>query len=254
MIQTLRYQDHFDLAYADPGPKTGFPILIQHGLIASIDDTALFQALLDLGARPISIARPGYGASSPYELKNMAAWGEVAAALVEALDLPCFDVLGISSGAPYAYALAHHFPIKARHVFILSGIPALYDERVQARWPYPIDTTAQIPALQKLAHELFFAQLSAQDLQSPDVRDSMQNDCFGIAQDLKIRVQDWGFRLEELRQNVTMRHSQTDGFLLAETTARMLPHCRLEARANDPHFSKEVLEDFIRASMAPFYS
>ena len=245
------YQGGNALAYAEFGEPNGYPVLIQHGMIASIDDgEGLFRRLIHAGARLISIARPGYGDSSPYLMRNVAEWGDMVAVLVDELGLPQFDVFGISSGAPYAYAIGQRFPDRARNLFILSGIPALYDERVQALWPYPVNKNATIPEMQTLAYDLFFARLAKEDLEKADIKDSMRNDCCGPAQDLRIRAMDWGFTLADVKPKVYMRHSTADIFAAAELTARLLPNCEFEARENDVHFSQDVLDDFIETVIA----
>jgi pimeloyl-ACP methyl ester carboxylesterase len=248
--KTVLYKNGNTLSYADDGDPNGMPILIQHGLIASINDYHLFDRLIAAGARPISIARPGYGDSSPYEMKDVAEWGEIVSILADELGLAQFDVLGISSGAPYGYAIGYKLPDRVRNVFILSGIPALYDENVASLWPYPLQKDARIAEMQKLAYELFFSHLSKEDLEKDDIRDSMRNDCFGIALDLRIRCMDWGFRLSDVKPRVYMRHSRTDNVVLAEMTAGLLPNCHLEIRENDAHFSQEVLDDFIETIIA----
>jgi pimeloyl-ACP methyl ester carboxylesterase len=252
VIKTIAYKNGSLLSYVDDGDPNGYPILIQHGLIASIRGQQLFKSLLDAGARPISIARPGYGESSPYEMKNVAEWGGIVSVLVDALALSQFDVFGISSGAPYSYALAYQFPQQVRNLFILSGTPALYDEEVQACWPYPLQMDAAIPAMQQLAHELFFSHLGEEDLQQDEIRDSLRNSCFGIALDLRIRCMDWGFNLSQLKTPVKMRHSRADTsvpLLAAERTARLLPNCRLDVREDEPHFSEQILDDFIHSTI-----
>ncbi len=253
MEKTIHYQSGNILAYTDVGDENGFPILIQHGLIASIKDYYLFNRLINLGTRPISIARPGYGRSSPYVMKNMAEWGDIVSVLVDALKLSQFDVLGMSSGAPYSYSIGCKIPDKCRNIFIFSGIPALYDDAVLAHWPFPVDKSADIPALKKLARELFFSNLSQEGLLRNDIQDSMMNDCFGIAQDLKIRCLDWGFRLPDVKKFVLMQHSKEDNLIMAEMTAKLLPNCRLEIRESGEHFSEELLDDFIKTSMAKHY-
>jgi pimeloyl-ACP methyl ester carboxylesterase len=257
LLKSISYRPGHSLAYADFGSPTGdHPILIQHGMIASIRDQHLFHRLAASGARLISMARPGYGLSSPYALRSIAEWGEIVAALVEELGLNHFDVLGISSGAPYSYALGYAFPERVRRLYILSGTPALYDEDVRAAWPYPLPATASneadnnagLTGMQDLAQALFFAHLPQPDLERADVQDSMRNNAFGVALDLAIRGRDWGFRLADVKAKVLMRHSRADTavpLVTAERTARLLPDCRLEIHENDPHFSQEVLDDFI---------
>ncbi len=257
MKQSIGYKRVHSLSYAEYGDKGGYPILVQHGLIASIQHGHdLFQQLIDLGTRVICIARPGYGASSAYEMKDMAEWGDIVAVLIGELKLSHFDVFGISSGAPYSYALGYKFPRKVRNIFILSGTPALYDEQVLSYWPYPVKKDASIAEMEKLAYDLFFSQLSPQDLEKEDIQDSMMNHCFGIAQDFKLRSADWGFGLQDVKQNVLMRHSKSDDsvpYLTAELTAKLLLNCRLDIRENDVHFSQDVLDDFIRTGMAGYY-
>jgi pimeloyl-ACP methyl ester carboxylesterase len=229
--QTIRYKNEYSLSYAEYGNDEGYPILVQHGLIASITDYHLFDRLIQSGTRLICIARPGYGESSRYEMKNLAEWGEIVAVLVDGLGLSHFDVLGMSSGAPYSYSIAYKFPRKARNIFIFSGTPALYAEDVQALWPYPLNKAASITELEKVAHDLFFSNPSNEDLARDEIKDSMMNNCFGIAQDFKLRCMDWGFKLSDVKQTVVMQHSREDSqvpFAAAELTAKLLPNYRFE--------------------------
>jgi len=256
MKQKTLYNNGNSLSYAEYGDKHAYPILVQHGLIASIDDGDLFERLIGLGTWLICIARPGYGESSPYILKNIGEWADLVSILVDELELSHFDVFGASSGAPYSYSIGYKFPNKVRNIYILSGIPALYDERIQSFWPYPVTRNTNIADMEKLAHELFFSNLSEADLARNDIKDSMMNNCFGIAQDLLLRGMDWGFKLSDLTEKVFMRHSKSDDavpFITAEMTSRLLPACLFETRQNDPHFSKEVLKDFIDTVIAEYY-
>jgi len=250
MQQFVEYERGQVIAFTECGDATGFPILVQHGLIASIRDYDLFDRLVEAGRRVISIARPGYGDSSPYAMKNIGEWGRIVGALVEALQISQFDVLGMSSGAPYSYAIGYALPDRLRNIFIFSGTPALYDEQILALWPYPVDKQASMSTLQQLAHDLFFANLSVDDLRRDEIRDSQMHDCFGIAQDFKLRCVDWGFRLEQVKARVLMQHSRDDDqvpLVTAEMTAKLLPDCRLEIRENGGHFSKETLAAFLDA-------
>jgi pimeloyl-ACP methyl ester carboxylesterase len=248
--ERIAYQDGFILSYTDVGDPNGIPVLVQHGLIASIEDVDLFERLIRSQRRVISIARPGYGASTPYIMRSYAEWGEIVTPLVRELGLERFDILGMSSGAPYSYALGYLFPKKVQNIFIFSGIPALYDETVLADWPYPPLLNQSLPELETLAQELFFNNLTEDDKQKPDIRDSMANHYFGVAQDLKLRFMDWGFNLADVKAKVFMRHSKEDlPYTTAIRTAQLLPNCELELTETGPHFSKEALDDFIEKTM-----
>jgi pimeloyl-ACP methyl ester carboxylesterase len=243
----ISYKGGNRLSYAEYGDQDGHPVLVQHGMIASILEGELFDRLTDAGARLIAVARPGYGASSPYVMVDVAEWGDIVAVLVDALNFSRFDVLGISSGAPYSYAIGHRLPGRVRNIYVLSGTPALYDDEIRALWPYPTNRNASIAELQALARDLFFSDLSESDLARNDIRDSMKNDCFGVAQDLRVRCRDWGFTLSDVRQHVYMQHCRLDDqvpFVTAERTAKLLPSCRFGVREDGEHFSREVLDDF----------
>ena len=97
MKHIVGYKGGNALSYSEYGDRNGYPILVQHGLIASISDYRLFDSLIGAGRRLLSVARPGYGESSPYRMENMAEWGEIVSVLVDHLGLTQFDVLGISS-------------------------------------------------------------------------------------------------------------------------------------------------------------
>jgi pimeloyl-ACP methyl ester carboxylesterase len=198
MKKSIRYKNEYTLSYAEYGNSNGFPILIDHGLIASIDDYDLFDRLIQRGAHLICIARPGYGESSPYEMHSFGEWADVVSVLFQELNLSRFDILGMSSGAPYSYAIGYRFLHQVRNIYIFSGIPALYDEEVLSHWPYEMKQDASLAELEVVAHELFFSQLSEEDLEKNDIKDSMRHHYFGIAQDLRLRCRDWGFRLQDI--------------------------------------------------------
>jgi pimeloyl-ACP methyl ester carboxylesterase len=256
MKQIVLYKNGNSLSYAQYGDKDGYPILVQHGLIASISDYHLFDRLIKSGTHLICIARPGYGASSPYSMDSIAEWGDMVSVLVDELNLSRFDILGMSSGAPYSYAIGNKFPDRVRSIFIFSGTPALYDDNILAVWPYEVKKNASISELEKLAYELFFSNLLEEDLLRNDIKDSMMNNCFGIAQDLKLRCMDWGFSLSDVKVNVYMQHSKADNevpFITAEMTSKLLPNCRFEIKENDVHFSNEILDNFIKTAMVVYY-
>ncbi len=256
MKQTVAYEKDHVLSFTEYGDRNGYPILIQHGLIASIRDSDLFDRLVESGTRLICMARPGYGESSPYLMNTIGEWGTIVSVLVDELRLSQFDVLGMSSGAPYSYAIGYKLPDRVRNIFIFSGTPALYDNRILSFWPYEVKKDASLIELEKLAHDLFFSNLSPEDALRNAICDSMMNHGFGIAQDFKLRCNDWGFSLADVKAFVSIQHSREDQqipFVTAEMTAQLLPNCRFEIREKGEHFSKELLDHFIETVMAPYY-
>lgn len=187
-------------------------------------------------------------------MKNVSEWGEIVSVLIDELQLSQFDILGMSSGAPYSYAIGYAFPDKAHNIFIFNGIPALYDATVMSHWPFPVSKDASIADMEKLACDLFFSSLAPEDRAKRDVQDSMMNNCFGLALDFRIRGMDWGFKLSDVHQRVYMEQSRADeGFIPAELTSKRLPNCKFYARETGAHFSKALLDDYIKTVMAAFY-
>jgi len=119
-----------------------------------------------------------------------------------------------------------------------------------------VNKQASLTELESVAKEVFFSDVSQEDLMRNEVRDSMRNDCFGIAQDLKLRCMDWGFDLSEVKATVYMQHSKADDqvpFRTAKITAHMLPNCQLDIRESGGHFSKELLDAFIETTRVEHY-
>ncbi|MDR0525421.1 MAG: alpha/beta hydrolase [Spirochaetaceae bacterium] len=115
MIKHCFYNGKETLAYNDFGNKNGFSILIQHGTMASIKDIGCFDEL-QKAARVICIARPGYGESSPYVLKNILEYGTIVSKLIETLSIEQFDILSSSSGTLYGYTIAKECQNKAGNI------------------------------------------------------------------------------------------------------------------------------------------
>ncbi|MBN1647855.1 MAG: alpha/beta hydrolase [Spirochaetales bacterium] len=234
------------IAVNDFGDPAGKTIVQIHGMIASIRDTHLFGKLTTNGFRVIAIARPGYGRSSAYEPRSILEWALPVQKVLDSIGVADYSVFGISSGAPYSYAMAYRNR-KIRNVYVLSGTPALYLPDVRELWPYPLDTAATIAGLKIIARDLFFGNNYVPDEQAADMYDSYQNDCFGIALDLYLRARDWGFILEDIESSCFLGHSRDDGsvpFACAEKTAARLKNGKLYARGGD-HFSGEILDRFI---------
>jgi pimeloyl-ACP methyl ester carboxylesterase len=185
-------------------------------------------------------------------MNSFAEWADIVALLIQELGISQFDVLGMSSGAPYSYSIGYRFPDRVGNIFIFSGIPALYDDVVLSYWPYEIARNKSMTDMEILAHELFFSNLTEDDLKRNDIRDSLMNNAFGVAQDLKLRSMDWGFLLSDVKEKVFMRHSKSDEavpFNTAIRTSELLPTCQLELLETGPHFSIEALDNFIEKTV-----
>ena len=105
------------VAFSEYGDLSGEPVMFCHGWPSSrimaqfIDDAAR-----ELQVRIISPDRPGIADSSLALNRKLLDWPPLVSELADFLRLERFRVLGISGGAPYAYALAWALPERVRAI------------------------------------------------------------------------------------------------------------------------------------------
>lgn len=114
------------LAYAEWGRHDGRPVLYCHGfpgsrLEAGLADTAAGE----LGIRLIAPDRPGFGASTHQPRRRLSHWPDDLAFLADTLDLPRFDLLGVSGGGPYALAAGQHLSERIGRIALVCGLGRL---------------------------------------------------------------------------------------------------------------------------------
>ncbi|MCG8347313.1 MAG: alpha/beta hydrolase [Chloroflexales bacterium] len=256
MSNVFLYKDHYNLSYTDYGDQAGYPVLVHHGLVGSIEQPDLQQTLEGTHVRMILTARPGYGKSSFYPLAHYAEWADIIKTFTNALGLTQFDVLGMSAGAPYCYALAALLPEQVKRVFIYSGLPAVYEPAVIARYPHASEAekeyafyhNAQLEEIAQSLYDMYLAPLPETVLATKDFQDSMANQCKGMAQEAKLQSLEWGFTLQDVTQPVFMQHSKQDEeapFAAALKTAELLKQCTLYQLDDAPHVSEETLQAFL---------
>ena len=257
MSEVFLYKDHYYLSYTDYGDKAGYPVFVHHGLVGSIEQPDLQQTFEGTNVRMIFTARPGYGASSFYPMANYAEWASIINSLADRLGLTHFDVMGMSAGAPYCYALAALLPERVKRVFIYSGLPAVCEYSVLASYPqasevekeYAFYHNARLEEIAKSLYDMYLAPLPEDVLATKDFQDSMANQCKGMAQEAKLQSLEWGFKLQNVTQPVFMQHSRQDEeapFAAALKTAELLSKCTLYELEDAPHVSDETLQAFLQ--------
>jgi hypothetical protein len=214
-----------DVSYSFLGENHESVLLVQHGMVASIKETDLFAPVLSKGISIVSIARPGYGDSSCYPLRNLDEYGKIVEDLLDHIQVSTF-----------------------------SGIPLLTDPRVVEIWPHPIAKGEPIGYFQDLSAHLFswFDSSSAKD--TDDVRDTRRNQYYGPALDMKIRSEDWGFPLAEIRGHVAFQHALDDDqipFEAAKITSSLIPNAALRQRKHGGHFSIQAFQEFLETCVLP---
>lgn len=248
---------------AEYGDPAGTPVLYCHGLPGSTVEACAFD---DDGAeksvRIIAIDRPGIGASPWAPRQRVLDWADIAAAVVDHLGLDRFAVLGVSGGGPYALACAHRLGDRVTIAALVSSLapldsatPAALDRAARARRRglmmlrrFPFLTR---PAAARLAAvvrkpagvQALLGQMAAVDRARVDtdpelagelavnLREAFASGSRGVASDLRLLTQSWGFDLSNIVAPVRLWHGVEDQNVPVsdgEYLAAAIPRSRLD--------------------------
>ncbi len=257
MAELFTLPNNHTISYAVYGAKGGYPIIGCHGLAGSVEAKGLDRPLAKAGLRYILIARPGYGKSDFYEMETAFCWADEIAPLLEKLNIEEFDVVGMSAGAVYAYALAAAFPKRVKALCIYSGIGAIYKPEVITLYPQSPELTQAIElytksSLADIASALYKAYIEPMPKRMrkiPMIRDSVKGGCMGMAQTARLEFLPWGFEIEEVAQPVRMFHSRSDAevpYAIAEKTMGYLKDASMRTYEKESHQSPKMLKDVMK--------
>src|SRR5881227_2596387 len=264
------------VAFNEYGDTSGEPVMFCHGWPSSrLMAQFTHDAARELGVRIISPDRPGIADSSLVAERKLLAWAPLFSELANFLKLERFRALGISGGAPYAYALAGAMPERVRVIAVVSGAPniaelsdhwgllALY------RWLMFADQRLP-PPLCRLGFRLARPFLSLRPPRrsrpwllkflQPFDADSLRDEkafeaCFesqrrawkasaeGVLADAQLFAQPWGFSLNELRVPVRLWHGDSDRSFsvgVAREMAQKIPNCHLRVIERAGHYSVPI--------------
>jgi pimeloyl-ACP methyl ester carboxylesterase len=265
------------LALAEYGDASGVPVIFCHGWPSSRTMARLTdEAARDLGIRIISPDRPGISGSSLQPNRNLSDWPPVVRQLVDHLGIDAFHVLGISGGAPYAYATAVSMPERVRAIAIVSGATPIVDLAHREgllplyRWMLRV-YRSQPELLRRLfclarpilslrppvrLRPLILKILMLRPCDEESLRDSMafeavfesqrrawRGSAEGVMADAQIYAKPWGFRIEQVRVPVRLWHGKEDrafSVRLAEEIADRLPDCTARYVDGAGHYSLPI--------------
>ncbi|SPO07013.1 uncharacterized protein DNG_09707 [Cephalotrichum gorgonifer] len=240
---TFTLPDGRKLGYAQYGSPTGKPVLYMHGHPGSRIEAAGFHHLgLELGARIISVDRPGMGWSSPHPTRTILDFPKDLEHLTNYLGLEEYRVLGISGGGPYALACARAMPadkLKCVSIAVGLGPPDIgmkganlinrvgfgwgyrYVTPTLARWfwsrePQGRTDISDEERVQLMLERGFRGNPSQKDLDflkdeeylrvaSRSAREAFSQGFEGVALDGKLSALDFGFRVEDIRKDLPVQ-------------------------------------------------
>jgi pimeloyl-ACP methyl ester carboxylesterase len=267
--------DGGSVAVSEYGDKNGAPIFFCHGWPSSRTMAELTDsAARALHVRIISPDRPGIRNSSLPPDRKLLDWPPLLAELADQMGIGEFRMLGISGGAPYAFAAAWAMPERVRAIAVVSGAPPLADLLDRGgllplyRWLlffYPrhrevlrLSFHAARPFL-SLKLPVRLRPLLLKLLQPCDanvMRDVASFEaCFesqrqawrasadGLMVDAEIYAQPWGFPLEEIQVPVRLWHGKKDRsfhWQLARSLGGRLPHCAEQIVEGEGHYTLPI--------------
>jgi pimeloyl-ACP methyl ester carboxylesterase len=218
----------------------------------------LFEVAARLGMRWVSYDRPGYGGSSPHPGRNVASAAEDVSAVVDALGIERFAVVGHSGGSPHALACAALLPDR---VFGVVGMACLAPYRASgldwfagmiASGESSLRAAAAGPAA-KQAYEASGAEYDPEftpaDLATLHgdwawlgsvVEPAMAAGPAALIDDDLAYVAPWGFDPAAILAPALFLHGRQDGIVPAahsEWLARTCPRAELRLTPGDGHVS-----------------
>jgi pimeloyl-ACP methyl ester carboxylesterase len=255
--------DGMSIEYWQYGEDDGYPLLYMHGATPMPFSDELARVIDVNHIRLLTILRPGYGRSSRLKYKSVYRYVKTITGFLSFLQLDCFDVLGVSAGAPYAYAFAVQYPEKVRRVHICGGIPLVCDRDIFKMNPaserFMFSLSKYLPAAflgryAVSAMEAMERKTGWQPHQSGESMDAIfdsyvRPNWYGIGWSTHVQYRQWGFDAGQIATPVHIYHSKADKmvpYTIAEASAARLKCCQLHSYEKEDHYSEKMIGDVIQ--------
>lgn len=219
----------------------------------------------EAGVNVITIDRPGYGRSAVFVDGTFADWADDVAAVMDALGVERFGVIGFSGGGPFAMACAYHLPERVSALGLCAslarwnstvfrkGYPQRYRDIFEFAVGDPGGFASQFDFLVSDPEQLFAIMLeggSAEDLAVfddqrvkegylKDLTEAVSQGLSGFQNDARMLTNGWGFYPEQIQAPTICWHGDRDNRLSAEisrTLCREIPRATLETWPELGHF------------------
>ncbi|HEX7083968.1 MAG TPA: alpha/beta fold hydrolase [Gaiellaceae bacterium] len=221
----------------DVGDPSGRPVVYLHGggdsrLSRHPDDSIAAE----LGVRLVAIDRCGPARHG--RRRTLLAWADEVTAVVDALGIERFGVVGWSAGGPHALAVAAALPERATRVGLVGSMPT-----PAGAGALPVDVR-RVTRVARLAPRLAARMLERWGRQPvASTGDPMTDDAYArgrvesfrhgglwLARELACLARPWGFEPADVRVPVTLWWGESDHVCppsIARDYARALPNAEL---------------------------
>jgi pimeloyl-ACP methyl ester carboxylesterase len=284
---SLRLPDWRRLTFVETGPPDGLPVIYCHGAIGTPlrDSIGLSAIAADLGVRHIAVNRPGFGGSDLVSGRTVLACADDMAALVGALSLPRFSLVGVSAGGPYALAAAKALGDQVIRVGLCSSLSSLCAPHrtpgLGRRIRLPLSALAAAPATcatlgdallplvrryPGVLHRVIAAHAAPVErarLAEPGERlaagssllSATASGVGGMVQDCLTYSRGWGFDPADVRPEVHVWHGGKDPLVPVEHALQLaasLPRCRIFVDPDEGHhFFRRRLKEILSVLLRP---
>ena len=246
--------------YVTYGPESGYPVLYMHGVIPMPFTKSLIDTAQEHNLCLIAVLRPGYGESSRLKHKNIYEYILMLKELISYLQLKHFDVLGLSAGSPYCYALAAAYPNLVNGVNICAGIPLVNNNnifRMNARQERILFSfSRRLPPLLIGRYGIWMIEAMERKKGWQDTADGDSMDVifekyvrpnwYGLGQSTNLQYKNWGFSAESITNRISVYHSRADEmipFEIALKSSELLMNSVLYEYEKEEHSSERLLKD-----------
>lgn len=253
-------RDKFE--YYTYGAENGYPVLYMHGAVPMPFSKELANTVQKHGLYLILVLRSGYGASSRLKHKNVFEYALMLGELISSLQLKRFDVLGLSAGAPYCYALAAAYPDLVDGVNICSGIPLVNNHKIyrmnawQERFlfflsrhlPAGLIGKYGVTAMEAMERKKGWKDWECGESMDDIFRKYVYPNWYGIGQSTNLQYKSWGFAADEISKQVHIYHSRADEmipFEIALKSAELLANSELFRYETEEHSSEKIVRDAV---------
>lgn len=267
--QYISLKDNRKLGFAEYGNREGYPIVYCHGSQSSrleMHYDPLFAVENDL--RIITIDRPGHGISDFNPQGSILSFAEDVKQLLDSLEINQFSVVGMSAGSPFALGITYLFPESVHKTSIISGFIPYTKESAKylsKEVKVMLNLAKSLPFLLKILLKIQAKQISKKPekalqaflkvMSEPDqkvlknesvmlviekmFKESFRNGSEGVAYEIsKLLVNDWGFKLDEIKGSVVFWHGKKDNnvpYKWAELMQRKLQNATLNLCSEEGH-------------------
>jgi pimeloyl-ACP methyl ester carboxylesterase len=266
----ISLRDGRTLGYAEFGDPNGKPVFFFHGLPGSRLQRHPDESIaINLGARLITIDRPGYGLSDFQQGRTLLDWPDDVTQLADALHIDKFAAIGLSGGGPYLLSCAYKMPERITTATIISGMGPLDDAGAlksmlpaarlglgiapKIPWGFvrfaldpiarlisrnPLSAKKMLPSSAPEADKKSFARPDIQEVDRQDLSEAYRKGAQGALWEVVLLATPWGFRLQEIKKKIFLWHGEEDTTVppqMGRYVARSLSDCRSTFYPDEGH-------------------